>query len=119
MIGEIILLLVALILFSIFAPIGFIIGLFIKKDWKRRTKEYLRNVSLSIDQHGNVICKYLLEYTLIKKDHIHFGNPDETISSVLGKNKVINNLTFIGRVLDKILDIIDKNHSIKSIDETE
>ena len=116
MIGEIILLLVALILFSIIAPIGCVIGLFVKRDWKRRTKEYLRDVSISLDQHGNVICKYLFEYTLIKKDTIHFGNPDETISSVLGKNKLANNLTWLGRGLDRILNKIDLNHSINSIE---
>jgi 8-oxo-dGTP diphosphatase len=41
---------------------------------------------------------------------------DETISSVLGKNKKANTLSKIGKGLDWILDILDKNHSIKSIE---
>jgi hypothetical protein len=48
-----------------------------------------------------------------------FGNEDETISGVIGKNKRLNTLTFAGRLLDKLLDTIDKNHSIDAIEEDE
>ena len=54
----------------------------------------------SIDQTGNVICERLFNHILIKSRIHRFGNPDETISSVLGKNKVINNLAFLGKGLD-------------------
>ncbi len=76
-------------------------------------------IALGIDQLGNVVCKHLFNITLIKKDGYKFGNEDETISSAIGKNKKINTLTFTGRLLDWFLDIIDKNHSIKAIEEDE
>ena len=44
-----------------------------------------------------------------------FGNPDETISFVLGKNIQTNTLSLVGKGLNFILDQLDKDHSIKSI----
>ena len=45
-----------------------------------------------------------------------FGNPNETISSALGKNQRDGTLSWFGKVICKILDTIDKNHCEKSID---
>jgi hypothetical protein len=61
----------------------------------------------------------LFNEILIKgKDH-QFGNPDETISSVLGKNLRNKKLTLLGRVLNAVLNRIDENHSINAIEEDE
>lgn len=117
--GEVLLFIVALFLLIILAPIGFIFGLLPREDWWERTQKYLGRISYTIDQSGNVICKDLFNYALIKNDIEEFGNPDETISSVLGKNKKNNNLTPVGEWLDGILDKIDPNHSINSIEEDE
>lgn len=81
--------------------------------------QYLRTVAVSIDQLGNVVCKDLFDITLIKKSGYKFGNPDETISGVLGKNQKLNTLSGVGKVLNGILSIIEKDHSIKSIEEDE
>jgi hypothetical protein len=108
-------LIVAIILSIILFPIGFIISMFYPNR-----KKYLYNIALGIDQLGNVICAKLFNLTLIYPSSIHkFGNEDETISGVIGKNKRLNTLTFVGRLLDMLLDIIDKNHSIKAIEEDE
>jgi len=80
---------------------------------------YLRTVAVSVDQLGNVVCKDLLDLTLIKKQGYRFGNPDETISGVLGKNQNLKTLTITGRVLNYVLSLIEKDHSIKSIEEDE
>jgi len=69
-----------------------------------------------VDQLGNVIMQHLLNLLLVKKGGYKFGNRDETISSALGKNKQKNMLTGFGKSIDKILDIIDANHSLNSID---
>jgi len=74
---------------------------------------------VSVDQLGNVVCKDLLDLTLIKKQGYRFGNPDETISGVLGKNQNLKTLTITGRVLNYVLSLIEKDHSIKSIEEDE
>ena len=83
-------------------------------------KKYLYNIARGIDQLGNVVCGQLFNLTLIYLSSIHkFGNEDETISGVIGKNKRKNTLTVIGRLLDALLDAIDKNHSIDAIEEDE
>jgi len=110
-----IILIVAIILATILFPIGFIVAMFYPKR-----EEYMYKIALGIDQLGNVICDKLFNLTLIYPSSIYkFGNEDETISSVIGKNKKTNTLTFAGRLLDWLLDIIDKNHSIKAIEEDE
>jgi hypothetical protein len=44
-----------------------------------------------------------------------FGNKKETISSVIGKNKLTNTLSPLGKALNAFLNYIDKNHSLNSI----
>lgn len=81
--------------------------------------DYSLEVAVGIDQLGNVVCADLFNLILINKDGYKFGNPDETISSVLGKNYVKKTLSLLGRILDTILNFLDKNHSVKSIEEDE
>jgi hypothetical protein len=108
-------LIIAIIISIILFPIGFIITMFYPNR-----KKYLYNIALGIDQLGNVVCARLFNLTLIYQSSIHkFGNEDETISSVIGKNKRTNTLTIIGHLLDTLLDAIDKNHSIDAIEEDE
>lgn len=80
---------------------------------------YFRNLAISIDQFGNVLCGTLFDLILIKKGGYRFGNPDETISSVIGKNQVKRTLTIVGKILNKILNILDTNHSIVAIEKDE
>lgn len=105
---------VAILLSIILFPIGFVIAMFYSER-----REYMFRIAVGVDQLGNVVCKHLFNITLIKKDGYRFGNEDETISSVVGKNKKANTLTIVGRLLDKLLDIIDRNHSIDAIEEDE
>jgi len=81
--------------------------------------QYFREVAVSIDQLGNVVCSDLFDVMLIKKGGYRFGNPDETISSVLGKNQKLNTLSKIGKVVNWILSKIEKDHSLISIEEDE
>jgi len=87
-----------------------------KREW---LDYYNKSLAIATDHYGNGLCCYLFNQILIKKGSHQFGNIDETISSVIGKNKVAGTLTGLGRVVDKILDIIDPNHSIKSIDNSQ
>ena len=106
-------------------PIGFayttvrsIIDVSFNKWWSR-TAKYLYVISYSIDQLGNVIMQELFNDVLIRKGGLKFGNPDETISSVLGKNAEINKLTLIGTVIGMVLDSLDYNHLKNSIEADE
>lgn len=94
---------------------GSIVALF-KGEWD----QYNTDLAIATDQYGNGLSKYLFNILLIKKTAKHkFGNIDETISSVIGKNLLAGTLTGLGRLVNIILDAIDPNHSINAIDNTE
>lgn len=121
LLANYILALTSLVLFFILFPISMIYSVYktISKEVNltEGLSKTLFNLALGIDQLGNSYCYLLFNDLFIINNTIHpFGNSDETISSVLGKNKLINNLSTIGKLLDKILDIIDSNHTIKSIE---
>ena len=121
LINNLILAIVATILSFIIIPLALLYALFYTWKSKNNIVEFLENVllkySIGLDQIGNATCYIFLNNVIIKNDTIHsFGNIDETISSVIGKNKLQGNLTICGRILDYILNLIDNNHSIKSIE---
>ena len=71
--------------------------------------KYLLNILISIDQLGNVFVG---------------GDPDETISSRLGKLKVKHGGKIpwrrpVAKVIDAGLDKIDPGHSVDAIEEDE
>lgn len=85
---------------------------------RRRTKEldkvglshiahpasYFWNLLISIDQLGNAFLA---------------GDPDETISSRIGKAKLRGDLHLVGRIVDAVLEVLDENHSIDAIEPDE
>ena len=109
---------ISIVLLLLTAPLGFIYGLCYNlfRAGPKAVGEYLLKIAVSIDQLGNVIMQHLLNDLWMKKGGYKFGNRDETISSALGRNKRLGTLTGFGRVIDKILDMIDPNHSLDSID---
>lgn len=79
---------------------------------------YFFRMAVSKDQEGGTSGNKVFDFLLLKKHSKHrFGNPDETISSVLGKNQQLGTLAFLGRGLNNILQWLDKNHSVKSIEQ--
>ena len=107
-------LIVAIVISVILFPIGFVFSMFYPNRGK-----YLYKIALGIDQLGNVVCARLFNFFLIDIEGHQFGNEDETISGVIGKNKRTNTLTLFGIALDMFLELIDKNHSIKAIEDDE
>jgi hypothetical protein len=103
---------VAVIIFIILYPINLVI-VTMKYGF---SSDYFRSDAISLDKYGNRSYRTLFNLYLIKKHGYQFGNGNETISSALGKNQLSNTLTKKGMLLVKILNIIDKNHCIKSID---
>mgnify|MGYP003659897174 CR=1 FL=1 len=114
----VLLFIVSIILFLLTVPFGFIYAFFYKLFTKgiKGIGEYSLKIAISIDQLGNVLMQHLLNLVWIKPNGYKFGNRDETISSALGRNKQLNTLTKFGLVIDWILDHIDPNHSLNSID---
>lgn len=87
------------------------------KDWWTRIGDYFFVCAKAIDQLGNVMCQDMFNSILIKDDTQPFGDEDETISSVLGRNYETNNLTSLGKALVWILDKLDPGHVQNAIGE--
>ena len=116
---EISLLLIALILLFLLLPLV-CIYMFLKYLFSgngRRITVWACKTARSIDVFANVEASELFNDALIKKGGYKFGNRQETISSVVGKNQRDNTLTKMGKGLRYILDKIDKNHCIDSIND--
>jgi len=112
---------IALILFIILGPIGFIYslidGIFHPSKLGRKSRWLFIGIAIAIDQLGNVVCGRMFNDILIKKDWYKFGDEDETISSVIGKNKELRTLKLPGEILYLILDALDANHTEKAIEK--
>lgn len=113
-----ILYLTALLLKLVFYPIGFVYSclLTLFKNGYKELDLYLFNCAIADDQQANVYLAKLFNDILIKKYGHKFGNPDETISSVLGRNQLKNKLSLAGKSLNWILNLFEKDHSIKAIE---
>jgi hypothetical protein len=79
-------------------------------------KQYFWNILISIDQLANTVLGVVLNLFLPKDAKDKFGNPDETLSSVFGKNIKEGKCKWCYYIC-KILHIFDKNHCKKSIEK--
>jgi hypothetical protein len=79
------------------------------------SNEYFKQTEIDIDRFGNRNFRAFLNVLMKEENGYPFGNVNETISSVLGKNQRDKTLTRFGRLICFILDSIDKNHCINSI----
>lgn len=80
------------------------------------TKGYFKSTAKNLDVFANREFRAFWNQVLRTKDGYPFGAEGETISSALGKNQLKKTLTKKGLFLVKVLDKLDKNHSINSID---
>lgn len=113
----------SLILSLVLLPVGIIFGLiqaiykkkFFKTGIPNIDKKCLR-LATGVDIFGNVACVELFNAVLITKDSKYkFGKHGETISEVIGYNLVCGTLTRTGKLLNSILDFIEKDHCLKAI----
>lgn len=79
-------------------------------------KKYIFNLLIAIDQFFAVLLSPV--FNRFVNGPYKFGDPDETISSVMGKN-IKENKCPICKGLCFILNFIDKRHCNKSIEEDE
>ena len=114
---EFLIFIVAIILFIPLTILNLIaVGIKYSFKWSVM-KNYFKETAIDIDKFGNRNFRTLLNSTLIEKHGYRFGDNRETISSALGKNKRDKTLTKVGRGICAILDFLDKNHCIKSIQQ--
>jgi hypothetical protein len=115
---------ISLILTTITVPFGIVytvIKLIFKGKFAilfRVSNGYFYKFAVAIDQLGNVAMQDLFNDIFIKRQGYKFGDEDETISSVLGKNERLEQLSGLGKAIVKFLDFIDPNHALNSIEET-
>jgi len=94
--------------------INYFVVLFTSKD---HAKGYFRSTAVNMDKFGNREFRTLWNKTLRKENGYKFGNPEETISSALGKNERDGTLSRTGKALAWLLNKIDKDHCKKSVQE--
>lgn len=66
--------------------------------------KYFYKIAFSLDQLGNVTCGYMMNDWMIYPKGHRFGEVDETISHVLGKNLEKNTLYPLGIKVSKTID---------------
>ena len=102
-------------MFLFIGAIAFIAGIIISL-FGHYGDRYFKNIAKGIDIFGNVLCAPLFNLILIKGDSNNkFGAWGETISSVIGKNKLTSTLLTLGIVTYKTLNFIETNHCEDSI----
>jgi|TARA_R110000824_G_scaffold24337_6_gene85912 hypothetical protein len=116
---EFLVLSIAIILLYLFLPVvvGFYIIKYLLTGNRRELKVWFFRSAREIDVFANVVGSDLFNAIFIVDGGYKFGNPKETISSVLGKNQRDKTLSLAGNLLRWILDLIDDNHCIKSIND--
>jgi hypothetical protein len=75
----------------------------------------LWNILVSLDQLGNVLLGTLIGTA--KGDSEWYGEPDETISSVLGRKAQAGVTNLAEKGLVKGLDWLDKDHVMEAIED--
>lgn len=98
-------------------PLTFINFIAVLISSRDNAKGYFRSTAVNIDKFGNREFRTLWNLVLRTESGYEFGNPEETISSAIGKNERDKTLTKTGKALAWILNRIDKDHCIKSIVE--
>ncbi len=97
--------------------VGFITIVFKKKEIRQKV---FKDLAIGKDQYTNITIQFLFNNWMLKNNSKHlFGNPDETISSVFGKNKRDNTLNKFGNFWAMFLNTLDKNHVEKAIEDDE
>ena len=88
-----------------------------KRSFLKVLGGYFLDEATSIDIHGNRSLRALWNTTMRKPNGYKFGREGETISSVLGKNQRDKTLSFMGKLLAGLLDLLDKDHCKNAIRE--
>jgi len=106
----------SLLLFFVLSLGGFLYRVFVvRKDYP----DYFFGCASTLSHSTNYYGADLWNRILIRPAYTVFGNRDESMSGVLGKNKRANTLTNLGEGVVYILNKIDPNHTEKSIEEDE
>jgi hypothetical protein len=105
-------------LFPFALVFSFIRGIYKRKpkDWYKSTSLYFFTMAFALDKFGNVLIAPMFNTIMIKSSpqFLLFGDPEETISSCLGRNDMYDNLSWLGTLIKDILNFIDPDHCQKA-----
>lgn len=85
------------------------------KDRRGRLADSFFEGAYALDVYGNTAYPSLLNALFLKKGCYHFGQREETCSSVLGKNWTQQTLTWLGLGCVGFLNLVDRDHCYKYI----
>lgn len=116
---ELVILVIAIILLYLLLPVValFMIIKYLLTGNKRMLSVWFYRTAKEIDIFANVNGSEFFDAIFITNGGYRFGNPKETISSVIGKNQRYKTLSITGHLLRWMLDKIDYNHCINSIND--
>jgi hypothetical protein len=116
---ELVILIVAILLLYFLLPVVavFMIIKYLLTGNKRMLSVWFWRTARAIDIFSNVNGADFFSAIFIIDGGYKFGNPKETISSVLGKNQRDKTLSIAGNILRWALDRIDKDHCLNSIND--
>ena len=116
---ELLFLIVAIVLLYLLLPIValFMILKYLLTGDKRTLSVWFWRTAREIDIFANVNGAEFFNALFIMEGGYKFGNPKETISSVIGKNQRDKTLSLAGKVLRWMLDQISHDHCLKSIND--
>ena len=116
---ELVILIIAIILLYLLLPVValFMIIKYLFTGNKRMLSVWFYRTAKEIDIFANVNGSEFFDAIFITNGGYRFGNLKETISSVIGKNQRYKTLSIAGHLLRWMLDKIDYNHCINSIND--
>ena len=116
---ELLILIIATTLLYLLLPIiiCFMVLKYIFTGNKKMLAVWFYRTAREIDLFANVVGAEFWNAVFITDGGYKFGNPKETISSVLGKNQRDKTLTLLGDTLRWVLDRIDEDHCLNSIND--
>jgi hypothetical protein len=116
---ELLFLIVAMVLLYLLLPIValFMILKYLLTGDKRTLSVWFWRTARAIDVFANVNGAEFFNAIFIIEGGYKFGNPQETISSVIGKNQRDKTLSIAGKILRWMLDKVSKDHCLKSIND--
>jgi len=114
---ELLFLIVAMVLLYLLLPIValFMILKYLLTGDKRTLSVWFWRTAREIDIFANVNGAEFFNAIFIMEGGYKFGNPQETISSVIGKNQRDKTLSLAGNILRWMLDRISQDHCLNSI----
>ena len=114
---ELLFLIVAMVLLYLLLPIValFMILKYLLTGDKRTLSVWFWRTARAIDIFANVNGAEFFNAIFIIEGGYKFGNPQETISSVIGKNQRDKTLSLAGNILRWMLDRISQGHCLNSI----